>query len=400
MTTRQLSPTQPVSSGQQPCQYCSVTAKANKEDPIGTAVTARLWLFIEVPQPWAKNPWVKDSSGRSGDSKLAQLGELFDAIERYPQLWQDLRILAIAPDKVVSTPSKRHVFFYGQPQGAATAYTQQHYHIPTEQLCDLVRSLIFPSGQTSNHSSQRHSQQYAQPIDRFTPYKQPVTRDLFICTHTNYDLACGRFGTPLYRTLRQQYAKAQQLNIWQTTHFGGHNFAPTLIDFPTGQFWGHLEANNPELLDSLIHRQGDLTQLARFYRGCSRFSKWTQIAERSLWMQQGWDGVNAPKSTRIIRQDPGALGHRLLRWILPWVPTIRARILLKKLTEKLTWADVEICWEAYNGKPSGRYIARVEKSHTVISQLKSGIEADLVPVAQYQVKQYQVKAPKTIRNDY
>ena len=379
--TRQLSPPPPTASGQQPCQYCSVTAKANKEDPIGTAATAKLWLLIEVPQPWAKNPW--DQSACGGQS--AELLALFDAVEQQPQLWQDLSILAIAPDKTLSTVGKRHVFFYRQPQGATAAYTQHHYHIPTEQLCDLVRSLIYPS------QDQTSQDQHDNSASSFTQYQQPATRALFVCTHTRYDLACGRFGTPLYRILRQKYASLERLSVWQTTHFGGHNFAPTLIDFPTGQFWGHLEADNPELLDTLIYRQGDVTKLERFYRGCSRFSKWGQIAERSLWMQQGWDWLAVPQSVRIIRQDPGVFWQRLLRWILPWVPTIRARILLKKLTAKLTWAEVEIQWDAQDEKAAeksaGCYLVRVEKSHTVLTQLKSGTEAALVPMSQYQVRE-------------
>lgn len=380
-----------------PCQYCSVTAKASGEEPIGTAISARQWLFIEVPQPWAKNPWMAES---------AALLATFQQIERSPRLWKDLRILAIAPDRKLDRkpdqkPARsqnfvgqnsdiqnsdiqnlkqnsdqaaaakhlsnyRHLFFYSLPTGATAAYTQQHYHLPVEQLSDLVQALVFQPTQ----------------LTHFSQYQQQTTRALFVCTHTRYDLACGRFGTPLYRLLRQQYAQPGQLSVWQTTHFGGHNFAPTLIDFPSGQFWGHLE---PEVLDTLIYRKGEVTQLAPFYRGWSGFSKWAQIAERSLWMEQGWAWLTTPKAARIIRQDPGRLSHRLLRWILPWIPMIRAQVLLKKLNRKLTWAEVEICWQD-QGKPAGCYRARVEKSHTVMSQMKSGKSASLVPVPQYQCR--------------
>ena len=343
----------------QPCQYCSVTSKAGGEDPIGTAVTARQWLFIEVPQPWAKHPWGKES---------AALLALFERIEKRPQLWRDLRILAIAPDKTDSTADYRHIFFYTQPPGAAATYTQQHYHTPTAQLHTLLEALVLKPNQ----------------ISRFRQYQQPATRAFFVCTHTNYDLACGRFGTPLYRTLRKQYAEVDKLSVWQTTHFGGHNFAPTLIDFPTGQFWGHLE---PEVLDALVYRRGDVAELSQFYRGWSGFESWAQIAERSLWIQLGWAWLNTPRTARIIRQDPGQFGHRLLRWILPWVPMIRAQVLLKKLTKKLTWAEVEICWDDSEDKAAGRYCVRVEKSHTVMSQMKSGKTATLIPVPQYQVSE-------------
>lgn len=245
----------------QPCQYCSVTSRVSGEDPIGTAVTARQWLFIEVPQPWAKNPWEQES---------VALLELFKRIEKRPQLWRNLRILAIAPDKIASVEGYRHVFFYTRPPGGAATYAQQHYHVTLSQLYSLLEALVLNPNQ----------------LGGFSQYQRPATRAFFVCTHTSYDSACGRFGTPLYRTLRKQYADAEQLSVWQTTHFGGHNFAPTLIDFPTGQFWGHLE---PEILDTLVYRQGDVAELSQCYRGWSGFETWAQVAERSLWIRQGWE---------------------------------------------------------------------------------------------------------------
>ncbi|MEM9163674.1 MAG: sucrase ferredoxin, partial [Cyanobacteria bacterium P01_F01_bin.4] len=108
MSSHALSTTIAGSPRESPCRYCSVVSKANGEDPIGTAVTAAQWLFIEVPQPWAKDPW----QGQSPESL-----EVFQLIEQTPRLWQQLRIVAIAPDKVYSQPGHCHVFFYRKPEG-------------------------------------------------------------------------------------------------------------------------------------------------------------------------------------------------------------------------------------------------------------------------------------------
>ncbi|MEM6252567.1 MAG: sucrase ferredoxin [Cyanobacteria bacterium P01_D01_bin.156] len=339
-----------------PCRYCSVASKANQEDPIGSAVVADQWMFIEVPQPWAKNPW---------QDQLSELQEVFQQIERKPKLWKRLRIVAIAPDKHHSTPDRCHIFFYRKPRGPVADYTQQHYWVPRQKIANLVQSLTLQPAQ----------------IETFSAYQQPFTRNLFVCTHTHYDVACGRFGTPLYRTLRERYAQDGQLQIWQTSHFGGHNFAPTLIDFPMGQFWGHLE---PDALDSLVYRRGDISELRLFYRGWTGFSHWEQVAERDLWMQQGWSWLHKPKLARVIRRDPGKFIHQFLRWVLPWIPHIRAQILLKKLERKLTWADVEISW--HERAIIKTYRVRVEVSHSVLSQMKSGTDQPLVPVQQYSVK--------------
>ncbi|MEM6838981.1 MAG: sucrase ferredoxin [Cyanobacteria bacterium P01_C01_bin.120] len=340
------------------CQYCSVVSRANGEDPIGTAIAADRWLMIEVPRPWAKNPWQQESPA---------LLALFQTLEKQPRLWQQLRILAIAPDRDYSRPGHRHVISYRRPGRLFAQYEADQYCVAEAQLPQLVEALLFQPQQQPEFESDR----------------QPAVRSLFVCTHTHYDVACGRFGTPLFQTLRQNYAKNEQLQVWQIGHFGGHNFAPTLIDFPQGQFWGHLE---PEILDTLVHRQGEVTALRQYYRGWGGLSRWGQVIERELWMQAGWDWLEWSKGERILAQDGGKLRHRLLRWLLRWVPTIRAQVLLKKLEQKRTWAEVEIQVQRDGHFLSNTHRARVAVSHTVMTQLRSGKTADLHPVRQYQAQ--------------
>ncbi|MEM1370559.1 MAG: sucrase ferredoxin, partial [Cyanobacteria bacterium P01_H01_bin.15] len=252
----------------EPCRYCSIVSQANGEKPIGTAVNAESWLFIEVPHPWAKNPW-----------QSTTLTRVFKEIEKRPRLWAKLSIVAIASDKTLSLPDSRHVFYYQQPPQFIAEYQQQHYLVPEANLERLLEALILKPQQ------QEH----------FQRYRQLPSRNLFVCTHTHYDVACGRFGTPLFKTLRQDFAKSGQLNIWQSAHFGGHNFAPTLIDFPRGQFWGHL---NSEILDLLIKRKGDVSPLLGYYRGWSGCSLWEQVAEQDLWRQLGNRWLEQPTSVR------------------------------------------------------------------------------------------------------
>ncbi|MEL6354237.1 MAG: sucrase ferredoxin [Cyanobacteria bacterium J06627_28] len=376
------SPDKPLEATTAACRYCSEVSQRNKEDPIGTAISARQWLFIEVSQPWAKNPWQTQ-----GQDLLA----VFDRVEKRPKLWAQLRILAIAPDKEWSAPEKCHVFFYQQPNGPTAGYRQLHHHVPASQLAQLVEAHLFQP----------------KKLAAFEPFRLPAARALFVCTHTRYDLACGRFGTPLYRTLRSQYAglhqldspqpdsqqlpshqsqtglqtaPPQSLSVWQTSHFGGHNFAPTLIDFPTGQFWGHL---TPENLDALIYRRGDLSSLLPCYRGWAALNKWGQIAERSLWMRFGWVWLTVPKSAHIIRQDRGRWRDWLIRLVLGKYPSIRAQLIVQKLLQRLSWAEITVRWEATPEVASGRSHIRVEVSHEVLTQTKSGREQPLTQVRQY-----------------
>jgi hypothetical protein len=397
------------------CRYCSVVSKAVGEDPIGTAIAADQWLFIEVPRPWTKPLW-------QDKPHLSSLLPLFDQIQRRPRLWQQLRIGAIAADADYSRPRYTHVLYYKRPSSSFAQFDALAYCVPSEHLTALVKALVLEPKQ----------------LEPFTPYLQPYpTRDIFVCTHTHYDVACGRFGTPLYKQMRQEYGGAGEqerqqkaegdqvsgtgfqvsdfrtqspfdtrypipdtrylipdaphppispsrhlLRVWQTSHFGGHNFAPTVVDFPSGRFWGHLDS---AVLDALVYQQGDVAQLRAYYRGWAGCDRWAQIAEREFWMQEGWPWLGYAKTAWVVAKDSGWWFHRLLRWVLGWMPTIWAQVLLKKLEQKLTWARVKIRYSSPDGGRSGTYEARVEVSHTVMSQKKSGQQQPTYPVKQYRV---------------
>jgi hypothetical protein len=154
------------------------------------------------------------------------------------------------------------------------------------------------------------------------------------------------------------------------------------VDFPSGHFWGHLEF---EVLDALVYQRGDVAQLRSHYRGWAGCDRWAQIAEREIWMQEGWPWLGYAKTAWVVVKDPGRWFHRLLRWGLRWIPTIRAQVLLKKLEQKLTWAQVRIRYSSPDGVRNGIYEARVEVSHTVMSQMKSGKQQPNYPVKQYRV---------------
>ncbi len=147
-------------------------------------------------------------------------------------------------------------------------YDKQEYIVDSSQLICLVKTILLEPPE----------------LDRFDNNRQNNTtdiREILVCTHTQWDTASDRYGTPLYEKLRKHYAAESEgkLRIWQTSHFGGHKFAPILIDFPAGRFWGHLK---PEVLDILIHEQGDLSQLRPYYRGWSEMEQFVQIAEREI----------------------------------------------------------------------------------------------------------------------
>lgn len=344
------------------CRYCSEVSLANKEDPIGTAGTAEKWLIVEVPRPWKKNIW---------DNKpyfKPLIGVLIELEQSEPEL--SVRLMAIVPDKEYSNPDYIRVFYYFRPEKMFSQYEKHEYLIPLSELITLARAILLEP----------------QQLPEFTSYRQPTNdiREILVCTHTQVDTACGRYGTPLYTKLKKDYADVSEgkLRVWQTSHFGGHKFAPTLIDFPSGKFWGHLQ---PEVLDTLIYQQGSLDSLKPYYRGWSGLEQFEQIAERAIWRQEGWEWQNYPKYGYINAKDEGNLAKIILKQILKLIPVQKAKLLLKILDRDMDWVEVTMEYFLPDSNIKQEYKVRIEVAGKVVTAGKSAKQMQLQSVKQYHV---------------
>ena len=94
----------------------------------------------------------------------------------------------------------------------------------------------------------------------------------FVCTNGQRDLCCARFGLPAYRKLRETVGE----RAWQTTHVGGHRFAPNVLVLPQGVLYGRV---NPEAVEAFVTQveAGDVP--VAHLRGRSRYPKAVQAAE-------------------------------------------------------------------------------------------------------------------------
>ena len=82
-----------------------------------------------------------------------------------------------------------------------------------------------------------------------------------VCTNGRHDPCCAAYGTPVYHEL---VAQAGVERVWQTTHIGGHRFAATLIAFPGGIVYGHVD---PPDVEALVTNQRAGYLLTHKYRG-------------------------------------------------------------------------------------------------------------------------------------
>lgn len=326
------------------------------------------WAVLELAQPWH-------------ETKLASDPRLAPAIALLKKLFFQRGLVVqpvlIAPDSEYSRSLTTRVLFYSRPQPQFAYFEKQEFVVPEAEFPALLVALL-----------KRLLGQFNE-LERFDSYRQETghVREILVCTHGNVDAACARFGYPIYQQLRNEYAARSpgNLRVWRCSHFGGHRFAPTLIDLPEGRAWGHLE---PEIVDRLIRRFGEVTELRSHYRGWSGLSKFEQVAEREIWMQVGWDWLSFAKSGRTTRKG-GLTGIRpYVYQLLRWIPLKRIQVFLERWTQNATWADVEISFISSDGTTSGIYTARVEESDRVTTAPKSapaGEPMQLQSVPQYRV---------------
>lgn len=282
LSTALSSPTQAVCAK----EYCNVAAQALDLDPAGHAGHFEDAVLVETPLPWKRELYEKAGA-------LPQ--EMIDLLA----LWLDRyragqpynhRPLLIAPDAAYSRAGYRRVIFFSRPSSPFSHFERAEYCVPEAEVGPLVWALY----------------EGRDELPRFAPYLQigasenGLPRDLLVCTHGTIDAACAKFGYPLYRLLRERHAH-DSLRVWRVSHFGGHVFAPTLLEMPTGHYWAYVgEAQ----ADQIAMRRGEVSTLRGHYRGWAGVaSGFAQAAEREAWMREGWAWFGYAKSCRVTAAD-------------------------------------------------------------------------------------------------
>ena len=259
-------------------RLCAQVSRANGEEPIGSAVTFEQCLIIELPLPWP----------RDAMQTLHLPSGVLEVLTRASEGGLKVRPQAIIPDEEYSLPGHTRIIRYAQPAGYLSRFQKQEYVVPQEQVGALVKALF----------------EQPEALPAFAAFRQQTdaVREILVCTHGSRDTCCGTLGVPIYKALRQDYAAASdgRLRVWRTSHTGGHRFAPTLIDFPDGHYWGRVE---PAMLDLLVHRSGPVAQLREYYRGWSALSHLEQVVEREAWQAEGWTWLDYHKISQIRTAD-------------------------------------------------------------------------------------------------
>lgn len=221
--------------------YCSVLSRISAEPLAGTAPFARHFVFIT----WPKKYWQ------------------YEALEAKGGFPQGLKKWMKEQSEVNGKISIRLVSRAGLGQDKVEIYIYPEKYCYSNVLPSQIPAVLesyFRDGITAAFSPA--------PIEG---------EQIFICTHGRHDKCCAKFGQELADKMRYHVSRQKTaVEVWDSSHLGGHRFAATMIDFPTGRAYGHLSAD--ELPNYLASRKAAQVY-GRAYRGSVFLSGLEQVAE-------------------------------------------------------------------------------------------------------------------------
>ncbi|MGF1523432.1 MAG: sucrase ferredoxin [Leptolyngbyaceae cyanobacterium] len=279
------------------------TLSATYSEPlIGTAVPADTFILIETPQPWSKPALLSEGIPES----------LRQVVRPLLGPGSGVRVHLIANEKTPSRTQRRLLIFQRTMASSFRTSAPTLLSKPTGEYKAWEIQVDTPAAMAP-----ALSQFWAEPSQVRLMDRRRIRsnhRHLMICTHASHNECCGIYGYPFYQ---QAIAHIQRLGLtqhiypWQISHIGGHRFAPTLIDFPQGRYYGHLDEVS---LQCLLKREGAIAPLLPTYRGWSLLPKPLQILEGELLRQYGWEWLRGRATGRILDQDKDHQQSRVELW--------------------------------------------------------------------------------------
>jgi hypothetical protein len=236
---------------------CSASALAAGEPLAGTAPHAQAWIGLEQPGPWGRGALQQSHLPEGLGAALAERTHALPAtavLIRRPGRHADLGGAA----------TRRLLVAFTGPAGpwlrtADLADPWAVLDLDIEQLCDGTPPAA----------------------DWLRPADGPTA---LVCTNAQRDLCCAEHGRPLALALA-----ADGLEVWESSHLGGHRFAPTAVVLPSGIVLGRCTA------DDVRSALGGAIPLEA-YRGRSAYPQPAQAAEAYVRAAHGLRAADAVAS--------------------------------------------------------------------------------------------------------
>lgn len=251
--------------------FCAEASREAQEDLIGCALQRRYYILVECPPPWSFHPL----DSKSLPSKLQALKAAVDEVSIA------LRLVFIYNRHLYKSGLTR-LIIYQETAAYFPSYRKQEFLLSDiHEVVPIVERCIRGENLETEDTN---------------------TRDILICTHGSHDQCCAKYGNPFYQQAIATVAELSLPNvrIWQSSHFGGHRFAPTMIDLPEGRYYGRLEQKS---FVSILTRTGDIQCLKNVYRGSGILPWAVQVLERELILKYGWDWFDYQVKGHVIEHN-------------------------------------------------------------------------------------------------
>ncbi|MFM7063268.1 MAG: sucrase ferredoxin, partial [Actinomycetes bacterium] len=182
--------------------------------PWGSAPAYEGFLFVDAPMPWphdvTESGLFAELVGGVAPMVAAADGRRWRPQALVPGPGPDLEVLA-----------------FDRPAGPARPYRRRSWTVVPDAALALCRAVLDAGWDGDVH------------VGGALPGPPVEGTELFVCTHGKRDTCCGSLGTRLFDALvgRPELAGA----VRRTSHTGGHRFAPTVLSFPDGYAWAHVD---------------------------------------------------------------------------------------------------------------------------------------------------------------
>jgi Sucrase/ferredoxin-like len=231
---------------QGPASPCSAASLAVAEPLFATATEGASWLLVEVRGGWGRDALADTDLGLRAR----------EALEGFP-----------GKVVLVRRPGRRHgvtlVRATAGEQGGSAAAQQ------LDALDDLAHA----------------------DLDAGAPLAGPL---VLVCAHGRRDACCARLGPPLFEALAQHLPPQR---LWQSSHLGGHRFAPNVLVLPDGIQLGRIPPERAGAVAAALEAGRIPLDL---YRGRTIYTRRVQAAEILARTVTGCDRVDG---LRLLADD-------------------------------------------------------------------------------------------------
>jgi len=219
---------------------CAEECLLRQESPTATAPVTSAWVAIEQPGPWQADA-LKPGNSRMPEKISKAIGG-----------WTDVKVVFIRSRHRHKAKTRRLFVANVMPD---KRWLMSAELIKIEQVLDLDAAAI-AEGIKPGWLQERIT---------------PVT---LVCTNGKRDICCALAGRKLINDLESRGEAA-----WESTHFGGHRFAPNRLTLPDGRMYSGFDDSK--------------------YRGASGFTRIQQAAECKIRAAHGFDDLTCSEPEEV-----------------------------------------------------------------------------------------------------